>query len=170
MASKAEQTATLQYVGFWVSYQVIESVLTRSYQLPPVQHTMGEPWYVSPLTTRMLLPSYPLNRSLPALLYYDYILTLPSEIKYIWRSKFRLSTVLYILCRYALVANVIYLLSISHHLGKGDRVNSTILVSDDQRLTSVLHQFGSHFAAQCENHVSFDPLLDAMLGTRFWGC
>ncbi|KAJ8079821.1 hypothetical protein PM082_016643 [Marasmius tenuissimus] len=57
-----------------------------------------------------------------ALLYYDYALTLPSEIKYIWGAKFRLSTVLYVLCRYALAANVIYLLAISHHLGQGDRI------------------------------------------------
>ena len=38
------------------------------------------------------------------------------EVKYIWGSKFRLSTLLYILCRYSLVGNVLYLLAISKKL------------------------------------------------------
>lgn len=52
-----------------------------------------------------------------ALLYYDYALTFPAEVKYVWGSKFRLSTVLYICCRYALIANVLYLLAIAKKLG-----------------------------------------------------
>ncbi|KAK0457822.1 uncharacterized protein EV420DRAFT_480021 [Desarmillaria tabescens] len=52
-----------------------------------------------------------------ALLYYDYALTFPTEVKYVWGSKFRLSTALYICCRYALVANVLYLLAIAKKLG-----------------------------------------------------
>lgn len=51
-----------------------------------------------------------------ALLYYDYILTFPREVKYIWRSKFSLHTILYILCRYALVANLLYLLAVAGRL------------------------------------------------------
>jgi len=47
-----------------------------------------------------------------ALLYYDYALTLPDEKEHIWRSRISLSTFLYIGCRYALVANVIYLLAL----------------------------------------------------------
>ncbi|KAF8993819.1 hypothetical protein BDQ17DRAFT_1252395 [Cyathus striatus] len=47
-----------------------------------------------------------------ALLYYDYALTFPMEVKYIWGRKFRLSTFLYIFARYALVANIIYLLTL----------------------------------------------------------
>ncbi|KAJ6602057.1 hypothetical protein DFH09DRAFT_1126225, partial [Mycena vulgaris] len=39
---------------------------------------------------------------LSALLYYDYALTFPKELQYIWNQKFRLSTALYICCRYAL--------------------------------------------------------------------
>lgn len=35
-----------------------------------------------------------------------------------WGSKFRLSTFLYILCRYALVANVLYLLAAAGKLGQ----------------------------------------------------
>jgi Family of unknown function (DUF6533) len=46
------------------------------------------------------------------MLYYDYLLTLPDEIRYIWRAPWRLSTLFYIFCRYALVANLIYHLSI----------------------------------------------------------
>ncbi|PBK99098.1 hypothetical protein ARMGADRAFT_919462, partial [Armillaria gallica] len=52
-----------------------------------------------------------------ALLYYDYALTFPTEVKYVWGSKFRLSTALYICCRYALIANVLYLLAIAKKLG-----------------------------------------------------
>ncbi|KAF7419437.1 hypothetical protein PC9H_002027 [Pleurotus ostreatus] len=54
-----------------------------------------------------------------ALLFYDYALTFPSEVKYIWGSKMRLSTFLYIFCRYALVANVLYLLAIANQLKQG---------------------------------------------------
>ncbi|TCD68136.1 hypothetical protein EIP91_011502 [Steccherinum ochraceum] len=46
-----------------------------------------------------------------ALLWYDYCLTFPMEVRYMWGTKFRLSTLLYILCRYALIANVLYLLA-----------------------------------------------------------
>lgn len=55
-----------------------------------------------------------------ALLYYDYALTLPDEIMYIWMDKFRLSTGLYILCRYAMVANVLYILA------RGGRLTSEV--------------------------------------------
>ncbi|KIL53990.1 hypothetical protein M378DRAFT_93306 [Amanita muscaria Koide BX008] len=48
---------------------------------------------------------------LTALLFYDYALTFPDEMKFIWGSKLSLSTFLYIGCRYALVANVIYMLA-----------------------------------------------------------
>lgn len=51
-----------------------------------------------------------------ALLYYDYFLTFSMEVKYIWRRKFRLSTLLYIWCRYGLVANVIYVLSFANKM------------------------------------------------------
>lgn len=47
------------------------------------------------------------------ILYFDYILTLPDEIKYIWLRKWRWSTMFYFFCRYALVANVLYVLAIS---------------------------------------------------------
>ena len=46
-----------------------------------------------------------------ALLYYDYSLTFPDEIKYIWGSKLSLSALSYVGCRYALVANVVYILA-----------------------------------------------------------
>ncbi|KAJ3866998.1 hypothetical protein EV359DRAFT_35452, partial [Lentinula novae-zelandiae] len=46
----------------------------------------------------------------------DYALTFPMEIQYLWTSKFRFSTFLYILCRYALLANVLYLLDIAGKL------------------------------------------------------
>ncbi|KAE9406314.1 hypothetical protein BT96DRAFT_811154, partial [Gymnopus androsaceus JB14] len=46
----------------------------------------------------------------------DYALTFPTEVQYIWSSKFRWSTFLYVLCRYALLANVLYLLDIAGKL------------------------------------------------------
>ncbi|EIW87446.1 hypothetical protein CONPUDRAFT_141545 [Coniophora puteana RWD-64-598 SS2] len=49
-----------------------------------------------------------------ALLYYDYILTFPLEVKYMWRKKVMISTVLYWFCRYALLANLFYLLVIAN--------------------------------------------------------
>ncbi|KAI0739118.1 hypothetical protein C8Q80DRAFT_1275287 [Daedaleopsis nitida] len=52
-----------------------------------------------------------------ALLYYDYALTFPSEMRYIWREKLKVSTGLYVLFRYALLANVLYLLAISNKIG-----------------------------------------------------
>ncbi|KAJ7741821.1 hypothetical protein B0H16DRAFT_1028056 [Mycena metata] len=57
-----------------------------------------------------------------ALVYYDFALTFPKEVMYIWREKFRLSTALYIGCRYALIANVLYLLAIAKTLGSGVRL------------------------------------------------
>ncbi|KAL1661542.1 hypothetical protein GGF50DRAFT_105097, partial [Schizophyllum commune] len=39
------------------------------------------------------------------LLYYDYTLTFADEKKLIWGRKLGLTTLLYVLCRYALVAN-----------------------------------------------------------------
>ncbi|KAH8103441.1 hypothetical protein BXZ70DRAFT_730264 [Cristinia sonorae] len=52
-----------------------------------------------------------------ALIWYDYTLTFPMEVKYIWQRKFGVPTALYILCRYALVANILYLLDIAGKLG-----------------------------------------------------
>ncbi|KAJ3992495.1 hypothetical protein F5050DRAFT_1811422 [Lentinula boryana] len=50
-----------------------------------------------------------------AVLYYDYSLTFNEEVEYIWGLKFTSSTLLYILCRYAMIANLLYLLA---HLDK----------------------------------------------------
>ncbi|CCL99648.1 uncharacterized protein FIBRA_01668 [Fibroporia radiculosa] len=71
--------------------------------------------------TAQLQPSSSLElliKCILALLYYDYVLTFPAEVKYIWRAKFHFATILYILCRYALLANVLYLLAIAHILEK----------------------------------------------------
>ncbi|PIL30789.1 hypothetical protein GSI_06957 [Ganoderma sinense ZZ0214-1] len=57
-----------------------------------------------------------------ALLYYDYLLTFPTEVRYIWRDKLKVSTVLYVLYRYALPANVLYLLAISNKLGNQESI------------------------------------------------
>ncbi|KAF5317669.1 hypothetical protein D9619_012516 [Psilocybe cf. subviscida] len=54
-----------------------------------------------------------------ALIYWDYALTLRDEIQYMWSSKgwLKLSKLLYILCRYSLLANVMYMLAVSGKLG-----------------------------------------------------
>lgn len=46
------------------------------------------------------------------------MLTLRLEVTYMWHYKFKISTLLYIFTRYALVANVLYLLAISSKLPK----------------------------------------------------
>ncbi|TFK21396.1 hypothetical protein FA15DRAFT_572087, partial [Coprinopsis marcescibilis] len=46
-------------------------------------------------------------------LYYDYLITFGDEIEFIWKQKFRISTILYIFCRYGLFANVLYVLSVN---------------------------------------------------------
>ena len=60
-----------------------------------------------------------------ALVYWDYVLTLRNEIRYMWtrQSLHRFSTLLYILCRYALLSNVLYLLAISDKLGSSSSCN-----------------------------------------------
>lgn len=63
-----------------------------------------------------------------ALLYYDYALTFPMEVKFVWKAKFRVSTFLYLCCRYALIANVIYLLAIAQKLNH--RVGGSLVLSD----------------------------------------
>lgn len=52
----------------------------------------------------------------PALLFYDYALTFPLELRYIWGEKYQHAVVPYIFCRYALLANVLYLLAIAGKL------------------------------------------------------
>jgi len=56
--------------------------------------------------------------SIAALLYYDYCLTFPGEVKYIWSRKFTITTILYVCCRYALLANLLYLFAISNVINK----------------------------------------------------
>ncbi|KAF9461617.1 hypothetical protein BDZ94DRAFT_802324 [Collybia nuda] len=51
-----------------------------------------------------------------AILYYDYVLTFGMEVQHIWRARFRISTILYVWCRYAMAANLIYLLTISNKI------------------------------------------------------
>ncbi|KIK60479.1 hypothetical protein GYMLUDRAFT_73924 [Collybiopsis luxurians FD-317 M1] len=59
------------------------------------------------------------------LIWYDWILMLPMEVKYIWGAKIRISTIIYILSHYALLANVLYLLAISKVLKQRVSVNPT---------------------------------------------
>ena len=53
---------------------------------------------------------------LAALLWYDYALTWTREVQYFWTKRFTLSTLLYVLCRYAMVANILYTLAIADKL------------------------------------------------------
>ncbi|EJD05290.1 uncharacterized protein FOMMEDRAFT_80996, partial [Fomitiporia mediterranea MF3/22] len=65
-----------------------------------------------------------------ALLYYDYALTFPAEVKYIWGKKFRISTFLYICCRYALIANVLFLAAIANKIPNITRVSICVFICD----------------------------------------
>jgi hypothetical protein len=51
-----------------------------------------------------------------ALLWYDYALTWTREVKYFWTRPFTLSTLMYIFCRYGMVANVLYTLALAKKL------------------------------------------------------
>ncbi|KAF9499940.1 hypothetical protein BDN71DRAFT_1382881, partial [Pleurotus eryngii] len=54
-----------------------------------------------------------------ALLFYDCALTFPLEVKYIWGSKGRVSTIPYVFGRYALGANVLYVPVVANRLKQG---------------------------------------------------
>jgi hypothetical protein len=61
----------------------------------------------------------------PALLYFDYALTFGMEVRYIWRQKFRFTTIMYYFCRYALVANIMYILNSTGYI-HSEKVRSSI--------------------------------------------
>ncbi|KIY67747.1 hypothetical protein CYLTODRAFT_396536 [Cylindrobasidium torrendii FP15055 ss-10] len=52
-----------------------------------------------------------------ALIWYDYYLTFPREVRYIWSQRVKLSTVFYFLCRYSMIVNVLYLFKLLNMLG-----------------------------------------------------
>ncbi|KAJ3839420.1 hypothetical protein F5878DRAFT_660284 [Lentinula raphanica] len=76
-----------------------------------------------------------LNINFTALLYYDWALTFPDEVEYIWKAGMTFPTILYVFCRYALLANVMYLLEISNLLGS--RVSPSHLRLDTARAVTV---------------------------------
>ena len=53
---------------------------------------------------------------LAALLWYDYALTWTREVRYFWTKRFTLSTLLYVLCRYGMLANILYTLALADKL------------------------------------------------------
>ncbi|KAF9522172.1 hypothetical protein CPB83DRAFT_899848 [Crepidotus variabilis] len=63
-----------------------------------------------------------------ALLYYDYTLTWTREVKHFWLRKPTLSSVLYLFCRYGMLANVIYTIAVTGKL-KALRLCSAIGVA-----------------------------------------
>lgn len=52
-------------------------------------------------------------RDAQAMLYYDYALTFLDEVEYIWSQPRKLSTLFYVFCRYSLIANPLYMISVS---------------------------------------------------------
>jgi hypothetical protein len=79
-----------------------------------------------------------------ALLYYDYFLTFPAEVKYIWSRRFTVSTILYICCRYALLANLLFLLAISNVISK---VNFAITRWYDAKGWSSVNKYARHISS-----------------------
>ncbi|KIK61934.1 hypothetical protein GYMLUDRAFT_42363 [Collybiopsis luxurians FD-317 M1] len=73
-----------------------------------------------------------------ALLYYDWFLTFRREVQYVWGARLSISTLFYIFCRYALLANVLYLLEIANLLGS--RTSATC--DDWRKFMSALSVFG----------------------------
>ncbi|KAL4258720.1 hypothetical protein AB1N83_008896 [Pleurotus pulmonarius] len=74
--------------------------------------------YFSHPTTIMDL-GFSISYASIALIYYDYALTLPLEIKHVWGRRLCLSTFLYTSCRYALLGNVLFLLASAGKLEQG---------------------------------------------------
>ncbi|KAJ3777706.1 hypothetical protein FB446DRAFT_784034 [Lentinula raphanica] len=71
------------------------------------------------MTYSNVLPSflqYEIQFASIVLIWYDWVLMLPMEVKYIWGSRIRVYTIVYILCHYALLANVLFLFAISQML------------------------------------------------------
>ncbi|PPQ71427.1 hypothetical protein CVT26_011127 [Gymnopilus dilepis] len=64
-----------------------------------------------PNSPSVIFVHFCLSYSSIALLFYDYALTWTTEVKYMWHKKFKISTALYIACRYAMVSNVLYTLA-----------------------------------------------------------
>ncbi|KAJ3831305.1 hypothetical protein F5878DRAFT_549710, partial [Lentinula raphanica] len=79
-----------------------------------------------------------------ALLYYDWALTFPDEVEYIWKAGIAFPTVLYVFCRYALLANVMYLLEISNLLGSRVTHFSSLSITCDNwaKFVAALSVFG----------------------------
>jgi len=51
-----------------------------------------------------------------AILYYDYVLTFDREVRLIWMRKFSYISVMYFLCRYALLSNLLFLIAMTGYL------------------------------------------------------
>ncbi|TFK97307.1 hypothetical protein BDV98DRAFT_514051, partial [Pterulicium gracile] len=54
-----------------------------------------------------------------AVIWYDYFLTFPAEVEYIWKKRWRLSTILYLCCRHQMLGNVLYMLGLAKVLTQG---------------------------------------------------
>lgn len=52
-------------------------------------------------------------------IWYDYFLTFPAEVEYIWKKRWRLSTILYLCCRHQMLGNVLYMLGLAKVLTQG---------------------------------------------------
>jgi len=63
-----------------------------------------------------LIMHFSIQYSTIALLWYDYAITWPREVQYFWTKRLTLSTLLYVLCRYGMVANILYTLAIADKL------------------------------------------------------
>ncbi|KAJ3895234.1 hypothetical protein GG344DRAFT_35521, partial [Lentinula edodes] len=99
---------------------------------------------------------YDINWASITLLYYDWLLTLPEEIKYVWKAKLSRMTIYYIFCRYALLANVLYLLAISNLLGS--RVSCSVFAS----LCVTILIFLSSLSVTCDNWMKFVAALSVV--------
>ena len=97
------------------------------------------------------------------------MLTLPSEVKYIWQGEIlKLSTLLYILCRYALLGNVLYIMAIDnkrvrpvHVYGEcSPGLTSRALVR--QHLPSPNLVFQSPWSSRCDIYYKFVGILSIL--------
>ncbi|KAG2018447.1 hypothetical protein CC2G_007876 [Coprinopsis cinerea AmutBmut pab1-1] len=78
-----------------------------------------------------------------ALIYYDYLITLNREIRYVWQRPFAPMTIAFAFCRYSLVANISFLVGLfnKYHHTRTDGGSSIVFISfqcDDLYLFSAV--------------------------------
>ena len=131
------------------------NLLTETQQLPRKQPSMVRPSILSFLcrTHNCNSQLYPTH---PALLVYEYLLTLSQEIDYIWHRKTSITTVLFLVNRYSIVFvrafNIVQLVSWGAAPGRNADTVSVV-----QTRTSYFSNIGTYMGATMKLGVESSP-------------